>query len=144
MFIWFVYQDDQGQPWESGLYTMGGAPKASAPARFARVAKPLDARSGVYSFRAGTKTPLVTLYTRKYCDKDPTGTSIGMTWRVFRAGRLIAVGQQTSSLRHDCTINARLTFPGRGIAAKVSYVATFAMNDSNGTAVNRTLTIRSI
>ena len=26
MFIWFVYQDDQGQPWESGLYTMGGAP----------------------------------------------------------------------------------------------------------------------
>ena len=25
MFIWFVYQDDQGQPWESGLYTRSGA-----------------------------------------------------------------------------------------------------------------------
>ena len=24
MFIWFVYQDDQGQPWESGLYRAGG------------------------------------------------------------------------------------------------------------------------
>ena len=21
MFIWFVYQDDPGQPWESGIYT---------------------------------------------------------------------------------------------------------------------------
>ena len=27
MFIWFVYQDDQGQPWESGLYTQGGSSK---------------------------------------------------------------------------------------------------------------------
>ena len=32
MFIWFVYQDDQGQPWESGLYRAGGAPKGSSPA----------------------------------------------------------------------------------------------------------------
>ena len=32
MFIWFVYQDDQGQPWESGLYTRSGASKGSSPA----------------------------------------------------------------------------------------------------------------
>ncbi len=34
MFIWFVYQDDQGQPWDSGIYTRSGAPKGTSPARF--------------------------------------------------------------------------------------------------------------
>ena len=32
MFIWFVYQDDPGQPWESGLYTQAGAAKGRSPA----------------------------------------------------------------------------------------------------------------
>ena len=39
MFIWFVYQDDQGQAWESGLYTQGGAPKGSSPSRFSAPAR---------------------------------------------------------------------------------------------------------
>ena len=142
MFIWFVYQDDQGQPWESGLYTQAGARKSSSPSRFAAVARPLDPRNGVYAFRPGTSTPLVTLYVRKYCTKDPAGTPIGMTWRVFRAGRLISVGQQTSALRPDCTITARLRIRG-GIARRTSYVATFEMNDINGTVLTRRLTIRS-
>ena len=111
MFIWFVYQDDQGQPWESGVYTQGGAAKGSSPNRFSGSAKPLDARNGVYAFRGGTRDPLVTLYTRRYCVGDTLGAPIGMTWRVFRGSRLIAVGQQTSPLRVDCTITARLRFP---------------------------------
>jgi hypothetical protein len=64
-----------------------------------------------------------------------------MTWRVFRAGKLIAVGQQTSPLRVDCTITARLRF---NVVKGQSYVATFALNDINGTVVNRRLTIRGI
>jgi hypothetical protein len=141
MFIWFVYQDDQGQPWESGVYTPGGAAKGSSPSRFSAAARPLDARNAVFQFRRGTTTPLVTLYTRKYCASDPTGTPIGMTWRVFRAGRLIAVDQQTSPLRADCTITARLRFP---VARGVTYTATFALNDKNGLNLARTLTIRGI
>ena len=143
MFIWFVYQDDQGQPWESGLYTAAGSSKSSSPSRFARVARPLDARNGVYSFRAGTVTPLVTLNTRKYCTKDPAGTPIGMTWRIFQAGRLIAVGQQTSALRVDCTITARLRFRSP-MRKGVSYTATFDLNDRNGTLLARRLTLRGI
>ncbi len=141
MFIWFVYQDDQGQPWESGLYRAGGAPKGSSPARFGASARPLDARNGVYSFRAGTTTPLVSLYTRRYCVGDTTGESIGMTWRIFRAGRLIAVGQQTSALRVDCTIRARLRFR-TPMAKGVTYTATFALNDKNGVVLSRRLTLR--
>jgi len=32
MFIWFVYRDDQGQPWDSGIYTTSGSPKGPSPA----------------------------------------------------------------------------------------------------------------
>jgi hypothetical protein len=139
MFIWFVYQDDQGQPWESGVYTQGGSPKGSSPARFRVSAGPLDPRNGLALVRGGTVTPLLNLYTRKYCATDPSGTAIGMTWRVYRGGRLIAVDQQTSALRLDCTIGARLRFK---VVKGQTYLATFALNDRNGIVLNRRLTIR--
>ena len=139
MFIWFVFQDDQGQPWESGVYTAGGVAKGTSPARFTASARPLDARNGVATFRGGTLTPLVNLYTRRYCATDSFGTGIGMTWRVFRGGRLIRVGQQTSALRLDCTISARLRF---NVVKGQTYIATFALNDINGVVLNRRITIR--
>jgi cellulase (glycosyl hydrolase family 5) len=139
MFIWFVYQDDQGQPWESGLYTEGGSSKGRSPNRFAASAKPLDARQAVYTFRGGTRTPLVRLYARRYCVEDTAGMPIGMTWRVYRAGRLLSVGQQSSALRFDCTIAARLRFT---VAKGRAYTATFSLNDINGTLLTRRLTIR--
>jgi cellulase (glycosyl hydrolase family 5) len=139
MFIWFVYQDDQGQPWESGIYTAGGTAKGRSPSRFSATARPLDARNAVFTFRGGTVTPLVTLYTRRYCANDLPGTSIGMTWRVYRGGRLIKVGQQTSALRLDCTITARLRFT---VVKGQTYIATFALNDIHGIVLNRRLTIR--
>jgi len=143
MFIWFVYQDNEGQPWDSGLYARSGAAKGSSPNAFARSAKPLDARNAVYTFRRGTLTPSVTLNTRRYCVGDTTGEAIGMTWRIFIKNRLIAVDQQTSPLRSDCTITARLRFPRGGVQKGTTYRATFAMNDINGTVLNRTLTIRA-
>lgn len=142
MFIWFVYQDDQGQPWDSGLYRRTGAPKGASPNVFRNIATPLDARNAVMSFRAGTTTPLVRLYTRRYCANDPVGTPIGMTWRIFQGGRLIAVDQQTSPLLRDCTITARLRFPNGGVRRGVTYTATFELNDRNGILLDRRLTIR--
>jgi len=142
MFIWFVYQDDPGQPWDSGIYTRTGASKGSSPRAFSRTATPLDARNALYTFRRGTLTPLVNLHTRRYCVGDTTGTSIGMTWRIFQNNRLLKVGQQSSPLRVDCTINARLQFPPRGIRQGVTYTVTFDLNDINGVVLNRRLTIR--
>jgi hypothetical protein len=144
MFIWFVYQDDQGQPWESGVYTQGGARKGTSPSAFSATARPLDARNAVWQFRGGTVTPLVVLHTRRYCVGDSVGAPIGMTWRVFRAGRLLAVGQQTSPLRADCTVTARLQ--NFRVAKGQSYVATFEMNSPGGGGVqlSRRLTIRGI
>jgi hypothetical protein len=64
-----------------------------------------------------------------------------MTWRVFRAGRLIGVGQQSSPLRRDCTVAARLRFR-RPIAKGETYVATVELNDRNGIFLIRQLAIR--
>jgi Cellulase (glycosyl hydrolase family 5) len=140
MFIWFVYQDDPGQPWESGLYTRTGVNKGSSPSRFSAAARPLDARNFVMSLRRGTTSPLVTLYTRRFCVADKVGESIGVTWRVRIAGRLVGVGQQASPLQANCTINVRL---GRfTVARKTSYVATFELNDINGEELTRLVTIR--
>lgn len=142
MFIWFVYQDDQGQPWDSGLYRRNGAAKGSSPAVFRSIATQVDARNAVISLAAGTITPLVRLYTRRYCANDPVGTPIGMTWRIFQGGRLIAVGQQSSPLLRDCTVTARLRFPNGGVRKGVTYTATFELNDRNGILLDRRLTIR--
>ena len=143
MFIWFVYQDDQGQPWESGLYTQGGAPKANSPSRFAASARPLDARNGVVTLAKGTLTPLLNLYVRRFCSNDPIGTGVGMTWRIYSsAGRLLSVGQQTAPLKRDCSIAARIRFK-TPVAKGATYRATFALNAISGTQLTRTVTIRS-
>ena len=140
MFIWFVYQDDQGQPWESGLYTRTGVSKGRSPSRFSAAARPLDARNAVLSLRRGTATPLVTLYTRRYCVADAVGDSIGVTWRVFLRGQLVGVGQQSTTLQASCTVNVRLS--GFTVSRNASYVATFELNDVNGEELTRRLTIR--
>jgi hypothetical protein len=143
MFIWFVYQDDPGQPWESGLYTQGGVPKSSSPSRFEAAARPLDARSQVFSFKAGTSTPLVSLYVRRFCANSPAGAPIGMTWRLYLKGKLISVGQQSSALKRDCTISARLRFKGsQSVKKKTTYTASFALNAASGAQLTRTITIR--
>jgi hypothetical protein len=143
MFIWFVYQDDQGQPWDSGVYNPAGNPKGTSPARFTASARPLDARNGLVNLPRGTLTPLLNVHTRRYCANNATGTPIGMTWRVFRGAQLLSVGQQTASLRRDCTIAARVTVRG-GVQRGVTYTVTFALNDRSGVQLNRRITVRGV
>jgi len=142
MFIWFVYQDDQGQPWESGIYTRNGTPKGSSPARFTTTARPLDARNGVVVVPRGTLTPLISVHTRRYCANSSPGSLVGMTWRVFRGGRLINVDQQTAPLRSDCTIAARIRVQG-GVARGQTYLVTFELNNASGVVLNRRITLRA-
>jgi hypothetical protein len=90
--------------------------------------------------RAGTLTPLLNVYTRRYCATDPTGTPLGMTWRVFQGSRLLSVGQQSAPLKRDCTIGARVTVKG-GVKKGVTYTVTFELNDLSGVQLNRRITI---
>ena len=139
MFIWFVYQDDPGQPWDSGLYTQTGARKGSSARRFETAARPLDARNTVLSLRRGTRSPQVTLFTRRFCVVDAPGDTIGVTWRARVSGRLVAVGQQAPSLKQNCTVDVRLD---RFRIAKRTYVVTLDLEDINGEKLTRRVTIR--
>jgi hypothetical protein len=140
MFIWFVYQDDPGQPWESGLYTRTGVGKGSSPSRFAAAARPLDARNLVLSLRRGSSSPLVTLNTRRFCVVDRVGDRIGVTWRARIAGKLVDVGQQAVPLQANCTVDVRMT--GLRVTRTASYGVTFELNDINGEVLTREVTIR--
>jgi len=140
MFIWFVYQDDPGQPWDSGLYTQAGLGKGSSPSRFATAARPLDARNVVLSVRRGTVSPSVTLYTRRFCVVDQVGARIGVTWRVRVADRLVRIGQLAAPLQANCTVTLRLG--GFKVAGEAPYVATVELGDINGEKLTRRVTIR--
>ena len=139
MFIWFVYQDDPGQPWESGLYTSSGAAKNPSPSRFSSTARPVDMRNSVYSFRRGTASPLVRLAARKFCVSNNAGALIDVSWRVTLNGNQVDTGEQQAALRSDCTLPVRL---GLRVARGARYTATFTLGDGNGTAATRTLAIR--
>ena len=138
MFIWFVYQDDPGQPWESGLYTSSGTAKNPSPSRFSSSARPLDARNAVYTFKRGTR-PQVMIAARKYCAGHAAGAMINVTYRVMRGSSQVATGTQPTALRTDCTLPVRLDF---AVARGQRYTATFALSDGNGTSALRTLSIR--
>jgi hypothetical protein len=141
MFVWFVYQDDPGQPWDSGLYTQTGTAKGNSPPRFAAAAKPLDARHSVLPLRRGTPTPLVTLYTRRFCVVDEPGENIAIDWRLSVRGRVVDTGHQTAPLQSNCTINVRMS---GFTVARTTYLATFDVHDIHGNKLTRRVTIRGV
>jgi hypothetical protein len=137
MFIWFVFRDDPGNPWDSGVYTRDGSAKPASP-RFTVSAKPLDARNAIVRVKGGARNPSVTVFTRRFCANDAPGARIGMTWRVFDGTKLIAVGQTVEALTSQCTITPKVVFaPVKG----KSYTVTFALNDINGITLARRLTL---
>jgi Cellulase (glycosyl hydrolase family 5) len=138
MFIWFVYQDDPGQPWESGLYTSSGAAKNPSPSRFSSSARPLDARNAVHSVRRGTQ-PLVNVAARKFCSKNASGAMVDVSYRVLRGSSQVATASQQVALRPDCTLSLRLSFTA---ARGQRYTATITLSDGNGVNATRTLSIR--
>jgi hypothetical protein len=143
MFVWFVYQDDPGQPWESGLYTRTGSPKGNSPPRFARAARPLDARNAILNLKRGAKSPPVILNARRQCAANKAGTSIDVSWRVTLGGRVVRTGEQSSPLRPDCTIRLRLQ--GFTLAGKRPYTARLVLADPDGkTRLTRQLTLRGV
>jgi len=139
MFIWFVFQDSTGSPWQSGLYHLDGSGKRAAGVWASTVA-PLDMRNGSVTAPAGTVRPLVTVYLRNFCNNNATGAAVGTTTRVYRLGELIGVTQAQLPLGIDCTV--RVELPVR-VAARATYVATVNLNASAGNTATRTFTLVS-
>ena len=108
MFVWFVFRDSAGSPWQSGVYRTSGAAKPAA-AKWATAAKGVDKLNGKVSVKGGTANPLVNVNYRDMCTNNVPGTAVGVTWRAVVGNSNIpaASGQTSTQLAFDCTITVR-------------------------------------
>ncbi len=138
MFIWFVFQDSGGNPWQSGIYRTAGVPKP-ARERFVAAAGPLNPVNGKLTVKGGTKNPKITVYVRSYCANNAVGSSVGMTIRTTLRGKLVQVSQEAMPLLVDCTVKTAVS--GLTVAKGKTYVVTVDANTLTTAPVKRTITI---
>ena len=136
MFIWFVFHDTNGNPWQSGLYSSNGSEKP-AYARFGAVARLIDGT--MFTVKAGT-TPRVTMYMPYLGYYSQPGAQIGMTYYVRDGSKSVAVGQPVATLGADESITFAPTFtPVKGH----TYTVTSTANEPNGHSETRTAIVRA-
>jgi hypothetical protein len=138
MFVWFVFRDSAGSPWQSGVYRTSGASKPAA-ARWAAAAKPVDKLNGKVSVKGGTANPLVNVNFRDMCTNNVPGTPVGVSWRAFAGVQSAAAGQTTVPLAFDCTLTIRLT--GLVVAKGRSYRTEIDANTAATPVKRRVITI---
>jgi hypothetical protein len=136
MFIWFVFHDSAGNPWQSGLYTAGGAQKPAYDP-FGALARLIDGT--MFTVAAG-KAPRVTMYMPYLAYYSQPGSEIGMTYVVRDATGTVAVGQPVSTLAGDQSITFTPAFtPAKG----KTYTVTATANEPNGHTETRTALIKA-
>jgi hypothetical protein len=135
MFIWFVFHDSAGNPWQSGLY---GSHNDQKPAydQFGAVARLID---GTMTTITAGSTPRVTMYMPYLAYYSQPGAEIGMTYVVRDGSNTVAVGQPVSSLAADQSITFTPAFtPAKG----KTYSVTATANEPNGHSETRTALIK--
>ena len=136
MFIWFVFHDTTGNPWQSGLFTSGGSQKPAYDA-FGAVARLTD--GSTFTVKAGT-SPRVTMYVPYLGYYSDPGAQIGMTYTVTENGRRLAVAQPVVTLGADDSITFVANFkPEKGHTYTVAAVA----NEVNGHSETRSVLVKA-
>ena len=138
MFIWFVFRDSSGSPWQSGVYRANGAAKPAA-SRWAAAAKAADRLNGKLVVKGGTANPLVVVNLRDMCTNNVAGATVGVSMRTFRGAASVQAAQTTTTLAFDCTITVRLT--GLVVTKGQTYRAEIDSNTATTAAKRRTFTI---
>jgi hypothetical protein len=134
MFIWFVFRDTKGNPWQSGLYAQNGAQKPAFDA-FGAVARLID--GSLSTTRPGV-APHVKMFLPYLAHYNQPGATIGMTYVVYDRGTSVAVGQPTATLAPDQSI----TFvPNFKPVKKHVYTIVSEANEPNGHNESRTATV---
>jgi hypothetical protein len=137
MFIWFVFHDSAGNPWQSGLYTQSGGQKPAYDP-YGAVARLIDGT--MTTVKAGT-TPKVTMYMPYLAYYSQPGSQIGLTYVVRDGSTTVAVGQPVATLAGDQSITFAPAFsPAKGKTYTVSATA----NEPNGHAETRTALIKTL
>ena len=135
MFIWFVFHDSAGNPWQSGLY---GSRNDQKPAYdpFGALARLID---GTMTTITAGSTPRVTMYMPYLAYYSQPGSEIGLTYVVRDGSNTVAVGQPVSALAGDQSITFVPAFtPAKG----KTYSVTATANEPNGHTETRTALIK--
>ncbi len=135
MFIWFVFHDSAGNPWQSGLY---GSHNDQKPAYdpFGALARLID---GTMTTITAGSTPRVTMYMPYLAYYSQPGAEIGLTYVVRDGSNTVAVGQPVSALAGDQSITFGPAFtPAQG----KTYTVTATANEPNGHTETRTALIK--
>jgi hypothetical protein len=138
MFVWFIFRDDKTSLWQSGMQTRTGAAKP-ALARFRAAAALVSALKPIVKVRGGIANPLVTLPLRELAANAGPGTVVGIDFKVYHRGRLVAVGQPATVLGTDAAVRFRLG--GFKPLKKQTYVVRVEANTRDQAAVGRQLTV---
>jgi hypothetical protein len=136
MFIWFVFHDSPGNPWQSGLYSASGSEKPAYGA-FSAVARLIDGTT--FTVKAGA-TPHVTMYMPYLGYYSEPGAQIGMTYVVTEGSKRLVIGQPVVSLGADDSITFAPDFkPLKGH----TYTVTATANEANGHSEVRSALIKT-
>lgn len=125
MFIWFIFRDSERGLWQSGISGISGRPKLSFNV-FASLAR--SVRGQTLEISPGVR-PTIRLPVPRLAFGSPTGSTIGVTYRVFQGTRLVAVGQPAPRLQTNQSVKFVANFtPVRG----QSYTIEMDAGDING------------
>ena len=138
MFVWFVFRDSAGSPWQSGVYRTSGAAKPAA-ARWAAAARTTDRLNGKLTVKGGTANPLVNVNFRDMCTNNVAGAPVAVTSRTLRGAQVVQSAQASTVLAFDCTITIRLT--GLAVAKGQTYRAEIDAGTASTPPKRRTITI---
>jgi hypothetical protein len=134
MFIWFVFRDSAGNPWQSGLYSQSGAQKPAYD-QFGAVARLID---GTMSTTKAGVRPRVTMYLPYLAHYVAPGATIGLTYTVHDGAKFVATGQPVSALATDGSITFTPVFtPVKGH----TYTVTAIANEQNGHTEQRSAVV---
>jgi hypothetical protein len=136
MFIWFVFRDSAGNPWQSGLELPSGAHKP-AYATFSAVARLTDGQT--VTGHAGKRAPAITIYVPFLAHYSAPGSQIGVSYTVHDGTKVVARGEPTAKLQIDQSV--RFT-PSFTTAKKHTYTVVAVANEPNGHSQTRTTAVQ--
>jgi hypothetical protein len=137
MFIWFVFHDSSGNPWQSGLFGPGNNAKP-AYNTFGSVARLID---GTMSTVKAGATPRITVFVPYLGYYSEPGTPIGATYAVKDGSKNVTVGQPVATLAGDYSI----TFTGNFKTVKGhTYTVSVTANEPNGHSETRSAIVKAV
>jgi hypothetical protein len=138
MFVWFVFHDSAGNPWQSGLF---GTHNNAKPAyrSFSAVARLIDGT--MTTAKAGSK-PKVTAFVPYLASNSGPGTTIDVTYTVKDGSKTVnSDGSASARLAADYSI----AFSGDFKTVKGhTYTVTLKASDPKGNEETRTSVVRAV